>query len=239
MLKTVLPEEEKAELIRIRRRATDYRSERALCVIMNSEGGSSVQIAMNLKRSYFTVRNWLLSFREKRIAGLDRAYSPGRPADSRIELKSYLEIWLKESPEKYGFIQNCWNKKLIISLYEKTTGRTISEDTAERALKDSGFSYKKPKKSVPLTAPAKEEKLLKINAILDEIKQMLIEDQTEVFAIDESHFSTEPYLIKGWFKKGEHFFPADAKGQEKLYDIWSIESENRVILLEKRIKRQC
>lgn len=239
MIKTVLTEEEKSELLKIRRSASDYRSERALCVIMNSDGGSPVQIAKSLKRSYFTVRNWLLNFSKKRIDGLYRTYSPGRPADSRIELKSYLETWLKETPEKYGFIQNCWNKRLIISLYEKTTGKSISEDTAERALKDSGFSYKKPKKSVPLTAPSKEEKLLKINTILSEIKEMLNEEDTEVFAIDESHFSTEPYLIKGWFKKGEHFFPADTKGKAKLHDIWSVESEDRIILLQKRAKRQC
>jgi len=56
---------------------------------------------------------WLLSFKKKRIDGLDRTYSPGRPANSRTELRSYLDIWLKETPEKYGFIQNCRNKKLI------------------------------------------------------------------------------------------------------------------------------
>ena len=109
---------------------------------MNSEGGNPVQIAKNLKRSYFTVRKWLLGFKKKRIDGLNRTYSPGRPANSRTELKSYLDIWLKKTPEKYGVIQNCWNKKLIIILYEKERGKSISEDTAERALKDAGGSYK-------------------------------------------------------------------------------------------------
>ena len=66
---------------------------------------------------------------------------------------------------------------------------------------------------------------------------MLDKEQTEVFAVDESHFSTEPYLIKGWFKKGEHFSHADTKAKTKMHDIWCIESENRIILLEKRIKR--
>ena len=113
MIRILLTEEEKRELGKIRRRTSDYRSERALSVIMNSEGGNPVQIAKNLKRSYFTVRKWLLSFKKKRIDGLDRTYSPGRPANSRTELRSYLDIWLKETPEKYGFIQNCRNKKLI------------------------------------------------------------------------------------------------------------------------------
>ena len=80
---------------------------------MNSEGGNPVQIAKNLERSYFTARKWPLSFKKKRIDGLDRTYSPCRSANSRTELKSYLDIWLKEAHEKYGFIQNCRNNKLI------------------------------------------------------------------------------------------------------------------------------
>ena len=51
-------------------------------------------------------------------------------------------------------------------LQEKERGKSISEDTAERALKDAGFCYKRPKKSMPFTAPSKEEKLLRVNTIL-------------------------------------------------------------------------
>jgi hypothetical protein len=122
-------------------------------------------------------------------------------------------------------------------LYRKETGRNISEDTAERALRDEGFSYKRPKKSMPVNAPLKEEKIARINAIIKEVKELLDNNEAEVFAIDESHFSTEPYLIKGWFKKGQHFFPTDTKAKTKLHDIWRIESENRIILLEKFVKR--
>ena len=66
---------EKRELGKIRRRTSDYRSERTLRVIMNSEGGNPVQIAKNLKRSYFTVRKWLLSFKKKREEKYKRRYS--------------------------------------------------------------------------------------------------------------------------------------------------------------------
>ena len=99
------------------------------------------------------------------------------------------------------------------------------------------FPIKGLRKSMLFTAPSKEEKLLRVNTILREIKEMLDKEQTEEFAVDERHFSTEPYLINGWFKKCEHFFPADTKAKTKLHDIWCIESENRIILLEKRIKR--
>ena len=55
----------------------------------------------------------------------------------------------------------------------KERGKSISEDTAERALKGAGFSYKRPKKSMPFTAPSKEETLLRVNTVLREIKEML------------------------------------------------------------------
>ena len=48
---------------------------------------------------------------------------------------------------------------------------------------------------MPFATPQKE-KLLRVNTILREIKEMLDKEQTEVFAVDESHFSTEPYLSK-------------------------------------------
>ena len=49
---------------------------------------------------------------------------------------------------------------------------------------------------MPFTAPSKKEKLLRVNTMLREIKEMLDKEQTEVFAVDEIHFSTEPCLIK-------------------------------------------
>jgi len=32
-------------------------------------------------------------------------------------------------------------------------------------------------------------------------KDRLSKGETEIYALDESHFSTEPYLVRGWFKK--------------------------------------
>ncbi len=37
--------------------------------------------------------------------------------------------------------------------------------------------------------------------IVDEIKGLLKKKECEIYALDESHFSTEPYLVQGWFKK--------------------------------------
>ena len=206
MLKIKLTKKEVNELRKLRRRSNDYRSERALCILLNADGHSAVEISKQQKRSYFTVRNWLLSFKENRIDGLNRTYSPGRPSDIRKQLVALMKVWFNESPGKYGFIQNCWTVKLIARMFKIKTEKIISENTVERALKDSGFSYKRPKKRVAVNAPSKEEKLQIINSIINKIKEIFEEEDAEVFSIDESHFSNEPYVIKGWYIKKENVF---------------------------------
>ena len=49
---------------------------------------------------------------------------------------------------------------------------------------------------MPFTTPEKEEKLLRVNTILREIKEMLDKEQAEVFAVDNGHFSTESLSYK-------------------------------------------
>ena len=64
-----------------------------------------------------------------------------------------------------------------------------------------GYTYKRPAKTVPRTAPSKKEKRAAIRKLVKEIKGRLKRKECEIYALDESHFSTEPYLIQGWFKK--------------------------------------
>jgi len=35
--------------------------------------------------------------------------------------------------------------------------------------------------------------------MVDEIKEIVVKENSEIYALDESHFSTEPYLVQGWF----------------------------------------
>ena len=107
---------------------------------------------------------------------------------------------------------------------------SVSKDTVIRALNSMGYSYKRPSKTVP--ARAKEEKAEKIQAMLEEIKAMLSRGETEIYALDESHFSTEPYLVRGWFKKKWPPQNRDKLQKRRSYIIWVLESGNTKVLLE-------
>ena len=77
----------------------------------------------------------------------------------------------------------------------------MSEDTVERALKDMEFTYKRSALSVSINAPSEEQKAREVKRIVKEIQTLTKQKDCEIVALDESYFSTEPYVVRGWQKK--------------------------------------
>ncbi len=233
-LRIKLSESELEGLEEVRRKTEDARNIRAYMVILNAQGLRVPEIAEKLRKNEHTVRSWIKRYKNKGIAGLSRELSPGRPREQRNKAICLLEELISKSPRIYGYVYDTWDKRLIMEEYEKETGIKLSSSTAERALREAGYSYKRPKKGVPPSAPTKEEKIKKVNEIIAEIQKKASQEDVDVYFLDESHFSTEAYLIRGWFKKGEHFFPKAFNKKRELYGVWSAKSENTIFLLEKR-----
>jgi len=229
-----LGDEERKQLRQIRRRFNDHRSEKALAVLRCASGMSARSVSRLLGRSVIAVQNWLNGYKRKGVKGLERAYSPGRPRTLSAGLRGNLVEWLSKSPRDYGWGEEVWTVKTIIAQHRRETGITLSHDTAGRIIKEQGYSFKRPKKSVPRTAPTKEEKLARIQRIASEILELKATGDVEVLFLDESHFSTEPYVTRGYHKKGEPFFPPDTTKKRKLHDIWGVRNGKRQYLLEKR-----
>ncbi len=232
IIKIDLSKQQQSELKQLQRRFGDYRSERALAVLHCSEGMKATEIAHILKRQINTICNWLNAFLEHGIEGLSRKYSTGRPSQRNTKLIPKIEEYLENSPKDYGLGEMLWTVNTLRVQYERDTGKSVSEDTVRRALHDAGYSSKRSKKTPPYNAPSKEEKLKRVQEIIKEIGELSFQEDVEVMFIDESHFSTEPYVIRGWSKKGEHFSPADSKKTRKLYHIWCIRTATRCFLLE-------
>lgn len=233
MIKITLSEDQVRELREIRRKTDDPRNERALAVLMSNDGKSPASIVIHLKRHYNTIIEWLNRYRKYGVAGLNRRYSPGRPSERNAILKPLLEECLDRQPSDYGYPEQFWDTKLFQRLCEEKTGRCFSIDTIERALHDAGYVYKRPRKAVPENAPSKKEKKATILATIEEIKQILEKEETEILVLDEAHFSTEPYVIRGWQKRGEPFFPKDTFEKRERHSIWSIQYQQLTFYLEK------
>ncbi len=93
---------------------------------------------------------------------------------------------------------------LIVYDAEVKLSLSVSGDTVTRALNAMGYTYKRPSKTIPARAPNKKEKAARVQAMIEEVRAILFKGDTEIYALDESHFSTEPYLVRGWLKKGGH-----------------------------------
>jgi transposase len=235
-LKTIsikLSDEQRSELIQIRQKTSDYRSERALAVLHCAEGQRPCQIAAILKRSSQTICQWLHAYKKDGAEGLNRNFSPGRPSVRKAKLIPKLSEYLARSPRDYGWGEDVWSVKVIIAQYEKDHQHTISRYSVIRAFHDEGHSSKRSKKTIPEHAPSKEEKLNRVKEIAAEINALRKYGDLEIMFLDESHFSTEPYVVRGWSKRGEAFFPPDASEKRSLHDIWGIRAGKRRFLLEK------
>jgi len=232
MIKVSINKGQKKELERYRKLASSKDSEKALMILLNSDGLGVIQIAKILKRNPHTIRDWLKRYIASGIKGLDRKYSPGRPDKKREELKVHIQKILADSPNEYGYTDQVWTVPLIIHDAESTLKLSVGKDTVIRALVAMGYSYKRPTKTVPARAPSKKEKAERIKSMIEGIKDLLSHGETEIYALDESHFSTEPYLVKGWFKKRWPSQNRDKLQKAKSHILWMLKSGDTEILLE-------
>lgn len=227
-----ISEPERQELFLLRQKSGDYRSERALAVLHCADGKRPRQIADMLKRSSQAICQWLHAYQKDGLAGLDKDYSPGRPSVRKEKLIPHLSEYLAKSPRDFGWGEDVWSVKVLMAQFEKENGFAISRYTIIRALYDDGFTAKRAKKTTPAHAPSKEEKLQRVQEIASEIAGLRCNGDVEVMFLDESHFSTDPYVVRGWSKRGQPFFPPDSDETRELHDIWGIRSGKRWFLLE-------
>ena len=179
------------------------------------------------------MRDWLKRYKKIGLAGLSRNFSPGRPKDKRNKVKARIKEIISEPPASYGYMDNVWTVPLIAHDIRENLKISVSNDTVIRALKNMDYSYKRPSKTVSPSAPSAEEKIAVVNKIIHDIKKIISQEKSVIYALDESHFSTEPYLVQGWFKKRWPPWDSSKPQEKKSHILWLLEYENTKILLEK------
>ncbi len=237
MIQVILNQEEEKELKEFRRTENSKNAEHALYVLKNAKGMSAPKIATLFETHANTVRKWLNNYLTDSIQGLKRKFAPGKKPELRLQIQSYLEEVIELTPEQFGYPVSLWTTALLQDWLLKEKQIKSSQDTIERALKDSGYHYKRSGKKVSDKAPSKEEKQIKMSEMLDDIKNKIAEGDCEIFALDESHFSNEPYVVSGWQKKLWFKTNSSTSKKNETNNIWLFKFENKKILLEECIKR--
>ena len=233
MIKIQLTSGQQLKLENFRKQASSKDSEKALMALLSNDGKSVPEIALMLKRNQHTIRDWLKRYRTQGINGLSRNFSPGRPNTMRKKIKQHIKQIIGNSPISHGYQDSTWSVPLITYEVNKNLNLNTSSKTVTRALKSMGYVYKRPSKTIPGHAPTKEEKQNTVKKMVQEILKIIDHKESVIYTLDESHFSTEPYLVQGWFKK--RWTPQDlnTKKERESHLLWMFEYQDTKILLEK------
>jgi len=234
MIRVTLSDEEKMKLVKLREGSISEHSEKALMVLLSHEGKSPLEIGKILQRNPHTVRDWLKRYKNEGIEGFRRLSSPGRPAEKRNYGKAILLEIIDKNPSEYGFHANSWTSPLIVEYLKAARGITMSVDTIKRALKKMGYSFKRPTKAVPADTLTDEEKRTAVQNLITEIQSSIQQDVPyEIFSIDESHFSTDPFMSRGWIRRGEKKTSFVIKTRSK-DTVWCLKFKDKAYVLQKR-----
>lgn len=159
-LKLTITHEQDAALQQGRQSAELDFAERCLYVLLNAKKGySTYQIADLLLRDVRIVRHWLQHFDAQ---GIDALHSPkglgGRTREFRDRVKAAMDGMLEQEPSAYDLRATYWTRALIAQACQQKLGCSVSVDTVSNVLKETGWRYKRPRKSVPEHAPDSAEK---------------------------------------------------------------------------------
>ena len=201
MIRISLNEEEKAGLNRLRLSQRSKIGERAHYVLLSHSGKSVSEIAKHLSRNEHTIRLWLSRYIEKGLVGLETRKKPGRLAKKGPVIESHLAELLSKSPQDYGYQEAGWQVNLLQDWFEKQ-GVPACDKTIVKSMNKLGFVYKRFSKTMPLNTPSAAEKKVRISEIVEKISHNTGQ-AIEILFADESHFSNQPYVSRGWFKRGE------------------------------------
>lgn len=109
---------------------------------------------------------------------------------------------LNKSAQAYGYQEAGWQINLLRDWFKKQ-GLSVCENTIVKSLNKLGFVYKRFSKTVPKNTLSASEKKASVVKLVAEIKDKAQEEAVEIFFSDESHFSNQAYVSRGWFKRGE------------------------------------
>lgn len=197
-----LTEEEKQELRQVKLQRKVNIGERANYVLLLGSGKTVREIAKLHGNNRHTVRLWIKRYQAEGIEGLRERKPPGRPNKKEKWVAEHLGEILEQSPQAYGYQQRGWQLNLLAD-YSRGQGEELSEMTIQRAIRKQGWVYKRFAKQVPRNAPSAQAKKAAVKALVEELKAEKETEAVEVVFGDEAHMTNEPYVERGWFRRGE------------------------------------
>jgi len=174
--------------------------DRALAVIINSQGKSAYFIAKILSRKEETIRGWLKAFKNRRLSSLFLRYLDNNNAGKLTrEQKQKIRQALSRPPSNYGIPKEFWQVKDLKKWIKSEFKVVYESDRSYHFLFKLGrFSWKLPDRF----DVKRNDQLVKrrVKEIREEIKPYLVSSDWTVLAVDETRLMWESESRRAWLK---------------------------------------
>jgi transposase len=192
-------EEEREELLHMRREAVGRVSQRAHMVLLSIEGRSVPTIAVIFQTSRVTVRFWIKRYNLEGPAGLYDEPRSGRPHKVTDSVQDTLIECLEEDPAQEGSIATFWTVAMLVLMLINKLGLCLSSSTVRGLLHQMGLSWGRPRLAMPTkTDPEKAQKQWQIAKAVVEATE-----NTAILYSDESRIELLPMIRSMWHWVGQ------------------------------------
>lgn len=177
--------------------------ERAHAILLSAEGRSVPDIGTILRRTDKTIRSWITTFNEARLASIFPRYTDNANASKLThEQREEIKQVLQQPPSNSGLPREFWTIDGLKSYLKASFGIVYESDRSYHyLLRLSNLSFKLPSTFDIRRDDAFVEK--RIEEIRHEIKPMLEAKDWEVLVSDEVRIVWESEIRRAWLKKGE------------------------------------
>ncbi len=177
--------------------------ERVHAILLSNEQRSLKDIAKILRRTYKTIRLWIISFNKERLASIFPDYegnsnaSPLTP-EQREEIKQIGQ----RPPSEYGIPKEFWTVESLKTYVQAKFDIVYETDRSYHfGLKLSNLSFK-----LPSTFDIRRDDAFieqRMQEIREEISPVLTDEQWIVVPSDETRIVWESEIRRAWLRKGE------------------------------------
>lgn len=175
--------------------------ERAQAILAFDSGISVYELSIVIRRSEKTVRTWIKTFHQKRIASIFPQYLGDNAAKLTREQKQQLRDVLSGKPSEYGIPKEFWDISSLKTYIKAEFGVEYESDESYRLIfKLHNYSF-----HLPDTFDRKrdEKKITKrMEEIRHEIEPYRIDDTWLIFTADECRIIWETEIRRLWLPKG-------------------------------------
>ncbi len=192
---------------------------RILAILSKADGAYSKEIALILKVSEESIRQWVDKYLLQGIRGLVAGKSSGRPAKLTKFQKKELAKIIDGGPQKAGFSGMCWRSPMIQHLIYQRYGVYYSVQYISELLKNMGFSYTKARFESDHLDSKKRKQWL--SEKWPEIMSRAVDYKAYVLFGDEASFPQWGTLSYTWTRRG-HQYKVKTSGKRKAYKVFGL-----------------